>query len=77
MSISVKIHQEIDGEVMIDSFVNYSSKKEFNKALNEAIENWKVMQGKYAVIKNDIVDRTLKMTVADSECDDFETWVIC
>lgn len=76
MSISVNIRQELDGEVLTDIVKTFKTKKQFKAAMDEAIENWKVMQGRYSKIEHDIVDGSLRMSVASNDCDDTEIWTL-
>ena len=48
--ITIQAKQVIDDEVIFDAIATYESEKEFEAARQEAIENWKDMQGYAAII---------------------------
>lgn len=77
-TIVVHVKQVIDDEVLIDSDHTYCSEEEFEKAREEAINNWKDMQGDAAEIESfddiDDIGTCLEMSVDGS--DDREEWNI-
>lgn len=77
-TIVVHVKQVIDGEVLINFDHAYYSEEEFEKARNEAINNWKDMQGDAAEIEcfGEVCETgtCLEMNVDGS--DDYEEWSV-
>ena len=77
-TIAVHVKQVIDGEVLIDSESTFYSEEEFEKARQEAIDNWKSMQGRYAEIEcfGEVCETGTCLEMNVDGGDDYEEWSV-
>lgn len=77
-TIVVHVEQIIDGEVLIDSDHTYYSEEEFEKDRQEAIDNWKDMQGDAAEIGcfGEVCETGTCLEMKVDGCGDYEKWSV-
>ena len=77
-TISVHVNQVIDGKVSINSDHTYYSEEEFEKARQEAINNWKDMQGDAAEIEcfGEVCETGTCLEMKVDGSDDYEEWSV-